>query len=55
MKILREGAPMSLSTARERCADILSGRYAGTLVEIELLARRLKATGVDAEVEHPAR
>ena len=53
MKVLRDGGlgQMTLADAKERAGPLLAGEQRGTRVELELLAERLRAAGVAAEVE----
>jgi hypothetical protein len=53
MRVLRQGelGQMTLAEAKERAGRLLAGEQRGTRVELELLAERLRAAGVAAEVE----
>ncbi|MFF7636665.1 hypothetical protein ACFZB9_26470 [Kitasatospora sp. NPDC008050] len=48
MKVIRAGSDLDLSQARGALQALRSGQYTGTMPEIELLARRLRAAGVAA-------
>ncbi|MFJ1706324.1 hypothetical protein [Kitasatospora sp. NPDC088346] len=50
MKVIRATFDVELSEARPMLQAVQSGRYAATLPEIEQLARRLRAAGVEARV-----
>ncbi|PSR68796.1 hypothetical protein C8258_09010 [Nocardia sp. MDA0666] len=45
MRVLRQARPLSLSQARSMADELLRAGLRGTLVEMELLARPLRASG----------
>ncbi|MFF4039023.1 hypothetical protein [Streptomyces sp. NPDC001816] len=48
MRVLRERLGVGLTEVRALVEQVVAGEYGGTLPETELLARRLRAAGVDA-------
>ncbi|APC37678.1 hypothetical protein A9R04_24700 [Nocardiopsis dassonvillei] len=48
MRVLRAELGIGLTDARAVLDRVLAGDYSGTLPEVELLARRLRAAGVEA-------
>ncbi|MGW7298388.1 hypothetical protein [Streptomyces sp. NPDC054829] len=48
MRVLRAEAGLDPAGARAEAWRVLDGEYAGTLPEMELLAGKLRAVGVDA-------
>ncbi|MFI0975483.1 hypothetical protein ACH4SP_00475 [Streptomyces sp. NPDC021093] len=55
MQVLRASLGLDLTAAKAALHRIRLGEYTGTLPETELLARRLRASGVDAVARSPAR
>ncbi|KPC66503.1 hypothetical protein ADL29_03400 [Streptomyces chattanoogensis] len=54
MRVLRAELSIGLADVKVVLERVLAGAYAGTLPEIERLARRLRAAGVDAMAVRPA-
>ncbi|MFG2117729.1 hypothetical protein [Streptomyces sp. NPDC048710] len=48
MRVLRERLGVGLTEIRALVEQVVAGEYGGTLPETELLARKLRAAGVDA-------
>ncbi|WP_299540739.1 hypothetical protein [uncultured Streptomyces sp.] len=48
MRVLRAELGIGLDAVRAVLEQILSGQYTGTLPEMELLARKLRASGIEA-------
>ncbi|WAU82432.1 hypothetical protein O1Q96_23380 [Streptomyces sp. Qhu-G9] len=48
MRVLRAELGIGLDGARAVLEQILAGQYAGTMPEMELLARKLRASGIEA-------
>ncbi|WP_424210600.1 hypothetical protein ACN20G_00050 [Streptomyces sp. BI20] len=48
MRVLRAELGIGLDGVRAVLEQILTGQYSGTLPEMELLARKLRATGIEA-------
>jgi hypothetical protein len=48
MRILRAELGLDLAGVRSVLTEVVTGAYSGTMPEIELLARKLRASGVDA-------
>ncbi|MFF4014476.1 hypothetical protein [Streptomyces sp. NPDC001843] len=54
MRVLRKTLGVGLAEAGDVLDRVLAGRYGATLPETELLARRLRSAGVEAEAVGPA-
>ncbi|WP_329338959.1 hypothetical protein OG866_28250 [Streptomyces sp. NBC_00663] len=54
LRVLRESAGVGIAEAKEALERVLAGEYSGTPPEMELLARRLRAVGVDVVVSAQA-
>lgn len=52
LRVLRAELALDLTAARAALNRVLAGDHAGTLPEVELLARRLRGVGVAAEAGH---
>ena len=50
MRVLRQVRPLSLAQARSMADELLRAGLRGTLVEMELLARSLRASGAVASI-----
>ncbi|MEU9037430.1 hypothetical protein AB0D45_21370 [Streptomyces sp. NPDC048352] len=48
MRVLRAELGIGLGGVKAVLGQVLSGQYSGTLPEMELLARKLRASGIDA-------
>ncbi|MEU0989927.1 hypothetical protein [Streptomyces sp. NPDC005953] len=48
MRVLRAELGIGLDGVKAVLGQVLSGQYSGTLPEMELLARKLRASGIDA-------
>ncbi|MCX5611595.1 hypothetical protein OHB39_29165 [Streptomyces sp. NBC_00047] len=48
MRVLRAELGIGLDGVKAVLEQVLSGQYSGTLPEMELLARKLRASGIDA-------
>ncbi|WP_392892997.1 hypothetical protein [Streptomyces sp. LN699] len=48
MRVLRAELGIGLDGVRAVLEQVLTGQYSGTLPEMELLARRLRASGIEA-------
>ncbi|MFJ5834627.1 hypothetical protein [Streptomyces sp. NPDC093089] len=48
MRVLRAELCIGLDDVRAVLEQVLTGRYSGTLPEVELLARKLRASGIEA-------
>ncbi|MFG3589473.1 hypothetical protein [Streptomyces sp. NPDC047990] len=48
MRVLRAELGIDLNSIRAVLERVLTGQYSGTLPEMELLARKLQASGIDA-------
>ncbi|MDJ0466680.1 hypothetical protein [Streptomyces sp. H27-C3] len=48
MRVLRAELGLDLTNTKALLHQVLAGAYSGTLPEMELLARRLRASGIDA-------
>ncbi|MFJ3876802.1 hypothetical protein ACIPW5_05020 [Streptomyces sp. NPDC090077] len=55
MRVLRAELGIGLDEVRTVLGGIRAGSHSGTLPEMELLARRLRAAGIDAVAERPQR
>ncbi|MFD5425605.1 hypothetical protein [Streptomyces sp. NPDC127084] len=53
MRVLRAELGIGLDGVKAVLEQVLSGQYSGTLPEMELLARKLRASGIDAVVQPP--
>ncbi|MCX5400074.1 hypothetical protein [Streptomyces sp. NBC_00102] len=49
MRVLRTALGLTLSDVRSVLDEVVTGRYVGTMPEMERLARMLRGAGVDAE------
>ncbi|MGW2277438.1 hypothetical protein [Streptomyces sp. NPDC001770] len=48
MRVLRAGLGLALADVRTVLSEVVSGTYVGTMPEMERLARRLRAAGIEA-------
>ncbi|MFH8439334.1 hypothetical protein ACH4A3_29435 [Streptomyces sp. NPDC018007] len=48
MRVLRAELGIGLDGVRAVLEQVLTGQYSGTLPEMELLARKLRASGIEA-------
>ncbi|WP_328786643.1 MULTISPECIES: hypothetical protein [unclassified Streptomyces] len=48
MRVLRAELGIGLDGLRAALEQVLTGQYSGTLPEMELLARKLRAAGIEA-------
>ncbi|MBX9422188.1 hypothetical protein [Streptomyces lateritius] len=53
MRVLRAEFGIGLDGVRAVLEQVLTGQYSGTLPEMELLARKLRASGVEAAASRP--
>ncbi|MGW6059253.1 hypothetical protein [Streptomyces sp. NPDC055189] len=53
MRVLRAELGIDLVSAKAVVSRVLNGDYSGTLPEMELLARKLRASGIPAEARRP--
>ncbi|MEU9294798.1 hypothetical protein [Streptomyces sp. NPDC048266] len=53
MRVLRTEFGIGLDGVRAVLEQVLTGQYSGTLPEMELLARKLRASGVEAAASRP--
>ncbi|MFF4953326.1 hypothetical protein [Streptomyces chattanoogensis] len=53
MRVLRAELGIDLTDVKVVLERVLAGAYSGTLPEIECLARRLRAAGIDAVAVPP--
>jgi hypothetical protein len=53
MRALRGALGVGLTQAKVLSGRVVAGEYGGTRPEVELVARRLRAAGMDAVVEGP--
>ncbi|MEU6764032.1 hypothetical protein ABZ916_16090 [Streptomyces sp. NPDC046853] len=53
MRVLRAELGTDLAGAKSVLGSVLEGGYSGTLPEMELLARKLRAAGITAEATRP--
>ena len=54
MRVLRAELGIALADVRSVLNEVVTGGYAGTMPEMELLARRLRASGIEAVAARPA-
>lgn len=54
MRVLRAELGIGLDGVRAVLDQVLTGRYSGTLPEMELLARKLRASGIEAVASRTA-
>ncbi|RST08789.1 MULTISPECIES: hypothetical protein [Streptomyces] len=54
MRVLRAVLGVGLGEVRAVLSGVLAGTHSGTLPEMELLARRLRAAGIDAVAGRPS-
>ncbi|WP_433887401.1 hypothetical protein [Streptomyces sp. CA-111067] len=52
MRVLRGELGLDLASARSVLDEIVTGAYSGTLPEMELLAAKLRKSGIDAVAVH---
>ncbi|GAA0274878.1 hypothetical protein GCM10010302_10630 [Streptomyces polychromogenes] len=53
MRALRSGHGLSLGEVKSLLGEVLAGTHSGTMPEMELLARKMRALGVDAVATRP--
>ncbi|MFE9539658.1 hypothetical protein [Streptomyces sp. NPDC006691] len=53
MRVLRAELGIGLDSVRAVLDQVLTGQYSGTLPEMELLARKLRASGIEAAAVRP--
>ncbi|MFD6279002.1 hypothetical protein ACFWFI_26065 [Streptomyces sp. NPDC060209] len=53
MRVLRAESGVDLVNVRAVLRTVLSGGHSGTLPEMEFLARKLRAAGIDAAAARP--
>ncbi|MGE7386940.1 hypothetical protein ACQKM2_15805 [Streptomyces sp. NPDC004126] len=53
MRVLRTELRVGLAEVKTVLGEVLAGTHSGTLPEMELLARRLRAAGIDAVADRP--
>lgn len=53
MRVLRAELGLDLAEVRSVLREVVTGGYSGTLPEIEFLARRLRASGIEARATRP--
>ncbi|MFE7784137.1 hypothetical protein [Streptomyces nigrescens] len=53
MRVLRAELGLGLTEVKPVAGQVLEGAYAGTLPEVEYLARKLRGAGVDAVAARP--
>nr|WP_229870438.1 hypothetical protein [Streptomyces longisporoflavus] len=53
MRVLRAELGIDLVSAKAALGSVLNGDHSGTLPEMELLARKLRASGIAAEAARP--
>ncbi|WP_233416626.1 hypothetical protein [Streptomyces sp. N35] len=54
MRVLRAELGVGLGGVRAVLEQVLTGQYAGTMPEMEFLARKLRASGIEAAVSRTA-
>ncbi|MEV7569249.1 hypothetical protein [Streptomyces tanashiensis] len=54
MRVLRAELGIALADIRSVLNEVVTGGYSGTMPEMELLARRLRASGIDAVAARPS-
>ncbi|WP_030798017.1 hypothetical protein [Streptomyces sp. NRRL S-337] len=53
MRVLRAELGLDLANVKTVLQQVLAGEYSGTLPEVELIARKLRAAGIDAVASFP--
>ncbi|WP_326675196.1 hypothetical protein [Streptomyces sp. NBC_01237] len=53
MRVLRAALGLGLADVRSVLNEVLEGAHSGTMPEMEFLARRLRASGIDAVAARP--
>lgn len=54
MRVLRAELGLGLSEIRSVLSEVVAGAHSGTMPEMEFLARKLRASGIDAVADRPA-
>ncbi|MFJ6463188.1 hypothetical protein ACIQM0_19505 [Streptomyces sp. NPDC091387] len=53
MRVLRAELGLGLADVKSVLSDVAAGTYSGTMPEMEFLARKLRASGIDAVAVRP--